>query len=106
MSLTTSSAGAIVHSLPLNKIAVTGCYQVRPGLLKKNISTQQSTWMGMEDGSGVALALEDYGSALALGGGIGRWFKIAVAALGGVGGRRTCNDGIGVSIVEAKGLLL
>jgi hypothetical protein len=32
--------------------------------------------------------------------------KIATAALGSGGGRRTFNDGIGVSIVEAKGLLL
>jgi hypothetical protein len=41
----------------------------------------------------------------ALGVGIGRqhWAAVedAAAALGGTGGRRTCNDGIGVSVVEA-----
>jgi hypothetical protein len=57
----------------------------------------------MEDGSGVAVALEDCGSAAALGVGIEHWFKIAVAALGSGGSRRTCDDSVGVSIVEAKG---
>jgi hypothetical protein len=47
MLLKTLLAGAIIHSAPLTKFAVTGCYQVRPGILKKNISTQQSTWMEM-----------------------------------------------------------
>ncbi len=58
----------------------------------------------MEDGGGTAVALEDCGSTAALGGDIGRWFKYAVAALGGSGGRRTCKDGIGVSVGKAKGL--
>ncbi len=57
----------------------------------------------MEDGGGVAVMLEDCGSAAALGGGIEQWFKIAVAASGSGGGRRTCDDGVGVSIVKAKG---
>ncbi len=50
--------------------------------------------------------MEDGGGAVALGGGVGRRLKIAAAAVGGSGGRRICNDGISVSIVEAKGLLL
>jgi hypothetical protein len=58
----------------------------------------------------MAIALEDEGGAVALGGGIGRWLEIAVAALGGGGGRRTCNNGIGIyvgaDVVKAKGLLL
>ncbi len=58
-----------------------------------------------EKGSGV-VALEDCGSAAVLGGGVGWKFKVAAAALGGSGSRRTCNNGVGVSIVEAKGLLL
>jgi hypothetical protein len=45
MLLATSSAGVIVHSLPQTKFAVTGRYQVRPAVQKKNISTQQSTWI-------------------------------------------------------------
>jgi hypothetical protein len=44
--------------------------------------------------------------AVVLRGGIGRWFKIAVVVLGGSGGRRTCDDGVGFSIIKAKGLLL
>jgi hypothetical protein len=104
MLLTTSSAGAIIHSALLTKFAVTGHYQVRPGVSKKNISTQQSKWMEMllEDGGGAA--------ALALGGGIGHRLKIAAVALDSGGGRRTCNNGIGidvgVDIVKAEGLLL
>jgi hypothetical protein len=35
MLLTTSSVGAIIHSLPLTKFAVTECNQVRPGVFKK-----------------------------------------------------------------------
>jgi hypothetical protein len=45
MLLTTLSAGAIIHSMLLTKFAVTRRYQVRPGVFKKNISTQQSTWI-------------------------------------------------------------
>ncbi len=41
------------------------------------------------------MALEDGGSVVALRGGVGRRLKIAAAALGGGGNRRTCNDGIG-----------
>ncbi len=57
----------------------------------------------MEDGSGAVVAMEDCGGGAALGGGIGQWFKIAVAALGSGGGRRTCDDGVGVSAVKVKG---
>jgi hypothetical protein len=49
------------------------------------------------------VALEDGGSAAALGGGFGWRLKIAAAALGGGCGRRTCSDGIGISVVKAKG---
>jgi hypothetical protein len=73
----------LLHSLLLTKFAVTGHYQVHPGISKKNISTLQSTWMEMEDGCSAAVALEDCGGAAALRGGVGRWFKIAAAALGG-----------------------
>ncbi len=52
------------------------------------------------------VVLEAGGSAAVLGGGIGQWLKIAAAALGGGSGRRTCIDGIGISVVEAKGILL
>ncbi len=63
--------------------------------------------MALDDGGRAAMALEDGGSAAALGGGIGWHLKIALAVLGGRdGGRRTCNNGNGISIVEAKGLLL
>jgi hypothetical protein len=103
MLLTSLSAGAIVYSMPLTTFTVTGHYQVRPGIFKKIISTQQSTWMVLEDGGGAAVALKDGGSAVALGGGVGRQFKIAVAVLGSGGSRRTCNDGVGVSIAEAEG---
>jgi hypothetical protein len=50
----------------------------------------------------VAVALEYGGGAMALGGGFGRQLKIAVAALGYSCSRRTCNNGIGISIVKAK----
>jgi hypothetical protein len=103
MLLTTSSAGAIVHSAPLTKFSVTGCYQVCPGIFKKNISTQQSTWMALEDGGSAAVALEDGGSLVALGGGVGWWSKIVVVAFGSGSSRRTCNNGIGISIAKAKG---
>jgi hypothetical protein len=83
---------------------VTGCYQVHPGVSKKNISTQYSTWMEMEVGSGTAVALEDCGGTAVLGGDAGWWFKIAVTVLGGSGSRRTCDNGVGTSIVEAEGL--
>jgi hypothetical protein len=75
---------------------------MRPGIVKKTISTQHSTWMEM--------ALEDSSSAVVLGGGARHRLKIAAAALGGEGGRRTCNKGISIDvsidIVKAKGLLL
>ena len=45
----------------------------------------------MEDGGGAAVALEDCGGRVVLRGEVGRWFMIAVAALDGGGGRRTCN---------------
>jgi hypothetical protein len=61
--------------------------------------------MVMEDGSGTAVALEDGSHVAALGGCVGRRLKI-VAALGGNDSRRTCDNGIGVSIVKAKGLQL
>jgi hypothetical protein len=47
MSLTISSAVAVIHSVPLTKFAVTGFFQVCPGILKINFSTQQSTLMEM-----------------------------------------------------------
>ncbi len=81
---------------PADYICVTGRYQVCPGVFKKNISTQQSTWMVLEDGGCVAVALKDGSSAVALGGGDGRRIKIAAA-------RRTCNDGVGISVAEAEG---
>ncbi len=63
--------------------------------------------MALDDGGCAAMALEDGSGTAALGGGIGWQLKIALAALGGRGGgRRTCNNGIGISIVEVKGLLL
>jgi hypothetical protein len=75
---------------------------------KINTHTQQSTWIKMvlEDGGSAMMALEDGGGVAALRGGIGWWLKIAAAALGGGGIRRTCNDGVGIGIVKAKGLLL
>jgi hypothetical protein len=104
MLLTTLSADAIVHSLRLTKFRVTGRYQVRPGILKKNISTQQSAWMEMEDGCGAVVALEGCRGVAVLGGDVGQWFKIAVAALGSGGRRRTGNYGIVISIIEAESL--
>jgi hypothetical protein len=104
MLLMTLSAGVIIHSLPLTKFAVTEHYQVCPGILKKNISTQKSTLMDMEDCGGAAVVLVECSNAAALGSDVGRWFKIAVAGLGGSGGRRACNDGVGISVVKADGL--
>ncbi len=100
----TSSAGAIIYSTLRTKFAVTGRYEVHPGVLRNKIGTQQSTLMEMvlEDGRGGALVLEDGGGVAALGGGIGRQLKITVGLGGGGGGRRTCNNGIGISILEAK----
>jgi hypothetical protein len=57
----------------------------------------------LEDGGGMAVALEDGRGAAALGGGFGWWLKIAAAALGGGCDRRICSDGINISTVEAKG---
>ncbi len=79
---------------------------MHPGIFKKNISTQQSTRMTLEDGGSAMVALEDGGDAAALVGGVRQQFKIAAVAWGGGGGRRTCNDDIGISVVEAEGLLL
>jgi hypothetical protein len=53
------SAGSIIHSAPLTKFGVTGCCQVRPGVFKKNTSTQQSTLMALEDGRGTLVGMED-----------------------------------------------
>ncbi len=61
--------------------------------------------MTLEDGGNTEVALEDGSGATALGSSIGWWLKIALAALGSSGCRQTCYDGVGVSIVEAKGLL-
>jgi hypothetical protein len=47
--------------------------------------------------------LEDCGGVAALGGGFGWRLKIAAAAFGSGSGRRTCNNGIGISVVEAEG---
>jgi hypothetical protein len=107
MPLTASSAGAIIYSMLLTKFAVTGCYEVHPAILKIKISTQQSTWMekALEVGGGAAVALEDGSGTVALGGGVRGRLKIAAAALGGGSGRRICNDGVGVSVVKAEGLL-
>ncbi len=57
----------------------------------------------LEDEGGEAAALEDDGGMVALGGGFGWQLKIAVVVLGGGCGRRTCDDGIGISIVKAEG---
>ncbi len=57
----------------------------------------------MEDGGGAAVVLEDCGGTAALGGDVGRWFKIAAVALGGGGGRKTCNNGVSISVVKAGG---
>jgi hypothetical protein len=105
--MTTSSAGAIIYSALLTKFAVTGHYEVDLGILRNKIRTQQSTWMEMavEEGSGAVVALEDGGGVVSLGGGVGRQLKIA-AALGSGSGRRTCNNGIGISVIKAEGLLL
>ena len=106
MLLTTSSAGAIIHSVPLTKFAVTERYQARPGIFKKNISTQQSTWIehwNMAAAAVAVVASDDGGSTVALGGGFGPRLKVAAVALGGGCGRRTCNNDIGISIVEAEG---
>ncbi len=56
-----------------------------------------------EDGTSATVSLEDGGRGAALGGGFGQRLRIAVAALGGGCGRRTCNDGIGISVIEAEG---
>jgi hypothetical protein len=62
--------------------------------------------MALENSGCTAVVFKNGGGTAALGGGVGRWFKIAADALGGGGRRRTWDDGIGISIVETKGLLL
>jgi hypothetical protein len=57
----------------------------------------------LEDGSSTAMALEDGGGAAASRGGIGRQLKIAVATFGSGCCRRTCNNGIGISVIKAEG---
>ncbi len=57
----------------------------------------------MEDGSSTAVALEDGRSMAALQGGFGQQLKIAVVVLGSGFGRRTCDEGIGIRVVYAKG---
>ncbi len=61
--------------------------------------------MALEYGGSAAVALENGGGVGALEDGVGWRLKIAVAALGGGGSRRTCNGGVGISVLEAKGLL-
>jgi hypothetical protein len=55
-------------------------------------------------------ALEDGGSAVALGAGVGHQLKIEVAVLGGRVSRRAWDNGIGVNVgvkvLKAVGLLL
>ncbi len=101
---------AIIHSALLTEFSVTGQNELPPMVLMNKISTQtqQSTSIKMvlEDGGGTVMALEDGGGVAALRGGVGRQLKNAAVALGGGGDRRICNDGIGISVVEAKGLLL
>jgi hypothetical protein len=98
MPLTTSSAGTIIYSGLLTEFAVTGHYLVHFDILRNKTSTQQSTWMeaALEDGSGAGVALE---------GGIGRWHWAMVediaAALSSSGTRRTCNNGVSISVVKA-----
>jgi hypothetical protein len=74
--------------------------------LRNKISTPQSSWIEMEGGSGTEVALEDGSGPATLGGDVEQRLKIAAVALGGVGRRRTCNNGSGASIVKAQGLLL
>ncbi len=62
--------------------------------------------MALEDGGSMAVSLKDGGGMAALGGGVGKLLRIAAVALGNGGGRRTCDYGISISIVKAKGLLL
>jgi hypothetical protein len=72
--------------------------------LKENISTQQSTWIECwKMAAAVAVALENGGGTVALGGGFGQRLKIAAAAFSGGCGRRTCKDDIGISVVKAEG---
>jgi hypothetical protein len=59
----------------------------------------------LEDGSSTAVALEDGGGVAMLGGGFGWRLKIAAATLGGGCGRKTCNNGVGISVIKARGLL-
>jgi hypothetical protein len=61
---------------------------------------------GLEDGGSTAVEFDDGGGMAALRGGEGGRLKIAAVPLGSGSGRKTCIDGIGVRVVEAKGLLL
>ncbi len=50
------------------------------------------------------MVLDGGGAAVALGGSVVGWHWAAVedaaVALGGGGGKRTCNDGVGISVVD------
>ncbi len=105
MSLTTSSAGAIIISTQLTESAVTGCYKAHHGILRNKISSQQTTWIELEDCNSTMVVLEDGNGTATLGGSIWRRFNIAAVVLSG-SSRRTCGDSIGVSNVKAEGLLL
>ncbi len=94
-----------MYSAPLTKFSVTGLYEVHPGILRNKMSTQQSSWMEMALEDGHEGSLERWWRR----GGVGRWGWAAVencsGSISGGGGRRTCDNGIGISIVEAEGLL-
>jgi hypothetical protein len=61
---------------------------------------------GLEDDGCTAVAFDDSGGGAALGGGVGGWLKIGAVPLGSGSSRMTCIDGVGIRVVEAKGLLL
>jgi hypothetical protein len=61
---------------------------------------------GLEDDGCTAVAFDDGGGKVALGGGVGGRLKIGAVPLGSGSGRMTCIDGIGIRVVEAKGLIL
>ncbi len=56
---TTSSAGTIVHSAPLTKISVTGCYQLFPRVSMNKISKQQLTCMAMMDSASTMVSTKE-----------------------------------------------